>query len=32
VSREDIDDAVSRIHVPLEQFIDFIINHQKDVS
>jgi predicted hydrolase (HD superfamily) len=32
VSREDINDAVSRVNVPLEQLIDFIINHQKDVS
>ena len=32
VSREDINDAVSRISTPLEQIISFIINHQKDVS
>jgi predicted hydrolase (HD superfamily) len=31
VSRDDITDAVSRINVPLEQLIDFIINHQRDV-
>jgi predicted hydrolase (HD superfamily) len=32
VSRDDINDAVSRIKVPLEQLIEFIINHQRDVS
>jgi predicted hydrolase (HD superfamily) len=32
VSRDDINDAVSRIHIPLEELIDFIINRQKDVS
>ncbi|MGZ3846214.1 MAG: hydrolase [Flavisolibacter sp.] len=32
VSREDINDAVSRINIPLEELIDFIINHQKEVS
>jgi predicted hydrolase (HD superfamily) len=32
VSRDDINDAVSRITVPLEQLIEFIINHQRDVS
>jgi predicted hydrolase (HD superfamily) len=32
VSREDINDAVSRINTPLEELVDFIINHQKDVS
>ena len=31
VSREDINDAVSRINVPLEELISFIIDHQKDV-
>jgi predicted hydrolase (HD superfamily) len=31
VSREDIHDAVSRIQVPLEELISFIITHQKDV-
>jgi predicted hydrolase (HD superfamily) len=32
VSRDDINDAVSRINTPLEELVDFIINHQKDVS
>jgi len=32
VSREDINDAVSRINTPLEEIIQFIIDHQKDVS
>lgn len=32
VSREDINDAVSRIKTPLEELIDFIISHQKEVS
>ena len=31
VSREDINDAVSRINTPLEEIIQFIIDHQKDV-
>ena len=31
VSREDINDAISRIDVPLEEIIAFIIAHQKDV-
>lgn len=31
VSREDIQDAVSRISVPLEEIIAFVIEHQKDV-
>jgi predicted hydrolase (HD superfamily) len=31
VSRDDINDAISRINIPLEELIDFIINHQKDV-
>ena len=31
VSREDINDAISRIDVPLEEIIAFIITHQKDV-
>jgi hypothetical protein len=29
VSREDIDDAVSRIDVSLDDLISFIIDHQK---
>lgn len=32
VSREDIQDAISRIGTPLEEIIAFIISHQKDVS
>ena len=32
VSREDINDAVSRADVPLEELISFIIQHQQGVS
>jgi predicted hydrolase (HD superfamily) len=32
VNREDITDALSRIAVPIEEIIDFIILHQKSVS
>ncbi len=32
VSREDIQDAISRINTPFEEIIQFIIDHQKDVS
>jgi predicted hydrolase (HD superfamily) len=32
VSREDINDAMSRINVPLDHIIDFIIAYQKDVN
>jgi len=32
VSRDDIQDAVSRIPASLEELIDFIIQHQKDVA
>ena len=32
VSREDINDAVSRAKIPLEEIIQFIIDHQRDVS
>ena len=32
VSRADINDAISRINTPLEEIIQFIIDHQKDVS
>lgn len=32
VSREDITDAISRIDTSLEELIQFIINHQKNVS
>jgi predicted hydrolase (HD superfamily) len=31
VSREDINDAISRIDTPLEELIHFIIVHQKDI-
>lgn len=31
VSRDDIQDALSRIDTPLEEIIQFIIDHQKDV-
>jgi predicted hydrolase (HD superfamily) len=32
VSRDDIQDAVSRIDTPLEEIIDFIISHQREVN
>jgi predicted hydrolase (HD superfamily) len=32
VSRDDINDALSRISTPLEELIPFIIQHQKDVA
>jgi len=32
VSREDINDAISRIHTSLEEIIQFIIDHQKNVN
>ena len=32
VSREDIQDAISRIDTPIEEIIEFIIQHQKDVQ
>ena len=32
VSREDINDAISRINTSLEEIIQFIIDHQKDVN
>jgi predicted hydrolase (HD superfamily) len=32
VSRDDITDAVSRIDVPLEEIIQFVIDHQKEVA
>ena len=32
VNRDDISDALSRIEIPMEELIKFIINHQKDVS
>jgi len=31
VSREDINDAIGRISTPLDEIIDFVIAHQKDV-
>ena len=31
VNREDITDALSRIQIPLEELIQFVIDHQKDV-
>ncbi|MBS1601383.1 MAG: hydrolase [Bacteroidetes bacterium] len=31
VSRDDINDAISRINIPLEEIIQFVIDHQKDV-
>jgi len=31
VNRDDINDALSRIDVPLEEIIEFIIDHQKNV-
>ena len=32
VSRDDINDAINRIDTPLEEIIQFIIDHQKDVQ
>lgn len=32
VSRDDINDAISRIDIPLEKIIEFVIKHQKEVS
>ena len=32
VSRADIQDAISRIEQPLEEIIQFVIDHQKDIS
>lgn len=32
VSRDDINDAISRINIPIEELISFIINHQKHVE
>lgn len=32
VSREDIADAIARIDTPLDEIINFIIEHQKDVK
>jgi predicted hydrolase (HD superfamily) len=32
VSRDDINDAISRIDIPLEEIIQFVIDHQKDIQ
>ena len=32
VSRDDINDAISRIDTPLEEIIQFVIDHQKNVQ
>jgi len=32
VNRNDITDALSRINIPLEELIDFVITHQRGVS
>ena len=32
VNRDDITDALSRVNIPLEEIIDFIITHQKNVQ
>lgn len=32
VNREDISDAMSRINNPLEEIIQFVIDHQKDIQ
>jgi predicted hydrolase (HD superfamily) len=32
VSREDIQDAISRINTPLDEIIDFLIKHQREVG
>jgi predicted hydrolase (HD superfamily) len=32
VSRDDINDAISRIDIPLEEIIQFVIDHQRDVQ
>jgi predicted hydrolase (HD superfamily) len=32
VSRDDINDALSRVDIPLDEIIQFIIDHQKDVQ
>ncbi|HEY4147948.1 MAG TPA: hydrolase [Chitinophagaceae bacterium] len=32
VSRDDINDALSRINIPLEELIEFVIKHQKEVQ
>jgi len=32
VSREEINDAIARINTPLEEIIQFVIDHQKDIQ
>ena len=32
VNRDDIYDAISRINIPLEEIIQFVIDHQKSIS
>jgi predicted hydrolase (HD superfamily) len=32
VKREDINDAISRVEIPLEELIDYIIEHQKHIN
>jgi predicted hydrolase (HD superfamily) len=32
VNRDDVTDAISRIDIPLEEIIQFIIDHQKDIQ
>ncbi|HUP11854.1 MAG TPA: hypothetical protein VM187_06575, partial [Niastella sp.] len=32
VNRDDVTDAMARINIPLEEIIQFIIDHQKDVQ
>jgi predicted hydrolase (HD superfamily) len=32
VNRDDITDAISRIDRPLEEIIEFIIHHQREVT
>ena len=32
VNRDDITDAISRIDIPLEEIIQFIIDHQRNVA
>jgi hypothetical protein len=32
VSRDDINDALSRVDIPLEEIIQFIIDHQRNIQ
>lgn len=32
VNRDDINDAIARVNIPLEEIISFIIDHQRDVQ